>query len=111
MTGSQHSRLGLNGAAVAAVTEVLFHAAGPPGDMVCFQTCGELWQGGNICCPRASATVMDGQVCCEKCVRALRSGTQDMHSAWASPAPVELAMDDASAPDDDLDLGRTLSYC
>lgn len=55
---------------------------------------------------------MDGQVCYEKCVKVcvastLRSGTQyDMHSAWASPVRVELAMDDASVPDDDLDFGR-----
>lgn len=62
---------------------------GAPGDIVCFQTCGELWRGGNICWPRAGATVMDGQVCYhDECVlaRVSRSGTQqDTHSARASP--------------------------
>lgn len=82
--------------------------SGALGDIVWFRARGELWRGGNICCPRARQTVMDGQVCCAKCVKvcaasALCSGTQkDMHSACASHTRVELAMGDASAPDDDL---------
>lgn len=54
---------------------------GAPGDIVWFQARGELWRGGNICCPRGRQTVMDGQVCSDKCVKecvvsAPRSGTQ-----------------------------------